>query len=281
MPGLGDTDPANLSAQARAELGLRRQLEQHRCVPPPPSNGGSAGYPVWYRREQLQKWNEGGPTDVSRASLYHWADHPHPFRQNGGSARTTIVGVDMIHLVTFLIAHPDSTQDEMATFVYNKGGALYSKQRISKRLDDLKITKKKASIQAFQALSAEVQFWVFTHWNCPPPLGILEVRRRKLINIDKFGAMLERCNHTSGWALKVFCIRKDGYYGHGKKITVLFAIKPGDPALAPHVYGSVERPWRWIRCLRSKGTTTNVFRDFCELICLDIEMNGIDGMDDH
>jgi hypothetical protein len=58
----------------------------------------------------------------------------------------------MIHLVTFLIAHSDATQDEMATFIYNKGGALYSKQRISERLDDLEITKKKASIEAFQGI---------------------------------------------------------------------------------------------------------------------------------
>jgi hypothetical protein len=195
MPGLGATNPADLSAQARAELGLMRQLEQHRCLSPPPSNGGSAGYPVWYRREQLQKWNEGEPTDVLQASPYRWVDRPHPFRQTGGRPRTTIVGVDMIHLVTFLVAHPNLTQDEMAAFVYNEGGALYSKQRNSEHLDNLEITKKKTSIEAFQASSAEVQFRVFTYWNCcPPPLGIFEVRRRKLINIDEFGVTLDMCN---------------------------------------------------------------------------------------
>ncbi len=129
-----------------------------------------------------------------QASLYRWADHPHSFRQTGGRARTTIVDVDMIHLVTFLIAHPGLTQDEMVAFVYNKGGTLYSKQRISEHLDNLEITKKKASIEAFHALRSEVQFRVFTHWNCPPPLGIFEVRRRKLINTNEFGVMLERCN---------------------------------------------------------------------------------------
>jgi hypothetical protein len=102
--------------------------------------------------------------------------------------------MDMIHLVTFLVAHPDSTQDKMAAFVYNEGGALYSKQRISEHLDDLEITKKIASIKAFQALIEEVQFRVFTYWNCPPPLGIFEVSRRKLIDIDELGVTLERCN---------------------------------------------------------------------------------------
>jgi hypothetical protein len=148
MLGLGATDPANLLALACAELGLMHQLEQHHRVSPPLSNGCFAGYPVWYHREQLQKWNEGGLTDVLRASLYRWADHPHPCQQTGGPAHTTIVGVDMIHLVTFLVAHPDATQDEMAAFVYNKGSMLYLKQCISEHLNDLKITKKKVSIEA-------------------------------------------------------------------------------------------------------------------------------------
>jgi hypothetical protein len=48
MPGLGATDPADLEAQARAELGFSRQLEQTRRVAPSPRFGGSCGYPVWY-----------------------------------------------------------------------------------------------------------------------------------------------------------------------------------------------------------------------------------------
>ena len=30
----------------------------------------------------------------------------------------------------------------------------------------------------------------------PPPLGILQVPRRRLINVDEFGAAFERCNRT-------------------------------------------------------------------------------------
>jgi hypothetical protein len=77
----------------------------------------------------------------------------------------------MIHLVIFLIAQSNATQEEMAAFTYNKGGMLYSNQHISKQLHDLKITKKKASIEAFQALEEEVQFRVFTFWNYPLLLG--------------------------------------------------------------------------------------------------------------
>ena len=198
-----------------------------------------------------------------------------PHHQTGAPARTAIVGVDMIHLATFLIAHSDSTRDEMAAFIYNKGGALYSNQRISERLKDLAITKKKASIKAYQALNEDVQLRVYTFWNYPPPLGIFQVPLFRLIDFDEFGTPL------CGWALKVFRVRKDGHYKVGRKITILFAIEPGDPALLPHVRGSVANPRQWIRCIRSKGTSTNVFRDFCETVCADIEANGIAETDAH
>jgi hypothetical protein len=98
--------------------------------------------------------------------------------------------------------------------------------------------------------------------------------------MDEFGATLGRCNCTGGWAVKVLHVRKDGcHYHHGIKITIIFAIEPGDPALPPHVRGSLEHPRHWIRCLRAVGTTTNIFRNFCDYVCMDIETNNIPGND--
>ena len=156
MPGIGATDSADLVAQARAETGLSRQLQQTRRELPHPRDGGSSGYPVWFRNAQLAKWHAREATKVSAASLYRWEERRSPYRQTGAPARTAIVGVDMIHLATFLITHSDSTMDEMAAFIYNEGGTLYSKQRISERLKYLAISKKKASIEAYQALNEDV-----------------------------------------------------------------------------------------------------------------------------
>ena len=102
MPGLGATDPADLEAQARAELGFSRRLEQPRRISPYPGFGGSGsgGYPVWYREQQLQRFNAGEAIDVSRRSIYRWADRLEPIRQTGNRERTTIVGVDLLSLVT-------------------------------------------------------------------------------------------------------------------------------------------------------------------------------------
>ncbi|KAL7552297.1 hypothetical protein ACHAWF_015527 [Thalassiosira exigua] len=146
---------------------------------------------------------------------------------------------------------------------------------------ELDITKKKASVEAYQAQRDDVLFRLDCFFSTPLPTGIRGVPRYKLIDIDEFGLTLEKCNRTSGWSLKVHRVRKDGHYHHGNKITVLLAIEPGDPRVPPATYGSVQWPRRWVRCIRAKGTTINVFRDFCDGICSDIENNPLPGTDDH
>jgi hypothetical protein len=79
----------------------------------------------------------------------------------------------------------------------------------------------------------------------------------------------------------VFCVWKDGHFHLGTKITVLFAIEPGDPRLPPHVRGSVQHPRRWIRCVHGVGTTVNIFCNFCDHICSEIERFGVSVTDDN
>ncbi len=55
MPALGATDPADLVTLARAELGITHQLEQPHRALPPPANGGSSRYPLWFCRNQQQQ----------------------------------------------------------------------------------------------------------------------------------------------------------------------------------------------------------------------------------
>jgi hypothetical protein len=83
MPLLGATDPVDLEARAHAELGFSRQLEQPRLVAPHPFLGGSSGYPVWHREEQLERCVAGEVTDVSERSLFRWSGRLEPYRQTG------------------------------------------------------------------------------------------------------------------------------------------------------------------------------------------------------
>ena len=120
------TDTADLQAHACAQLGLSQELQQARRVTPHPSHGGG-GYDVWFREEQLMMAQAGVDVAVSKSSLRRWGERLHPFRQTGNRAREQVVGVDLINLVTFLRAWPEATLNEMAVFLYNKGGPLYSK----------------------------------------------------------------------------------------------------------------------------------------------------------
>ena len=274
--------PADLIAQARSESGLSRELQQPRQrVVSHPSLGVTEGYPTWFRQVQLDKWNAGEPIDVSVASIYNWQERITSYRKTGARERTHLIGEDQLSLILFLIAYPDATIDEMATHIFNKGGGLYSTEIISKRLGELQITKKKTSIEAYQAFRDDVQERVWFWFNTGPPTGIMGVPQRKLIDVDEFGVTLERCNRKGGWAPAFSRVRKDGHYLHGMKITVLFAIEPGDPNLPPATRGSIQNPRRWIQCMRGPGTTAIIFRYFIDTICTDIEQHGYDGTDDH
>ena len=148
-------------------------------------------------------------------------------------------------------------------------------------MKELRITKKKALIDAYLRLSERIQFRVWAFWHCLPGLGVVGIPRRKFIDVDKFGISLEKANRKFAWAPSCYQIRKDGHYQHGVRITVLFAIKPGDPALPPQICGSIQRPCWWIQCVSGAGTTSVVFCDFVDHICSNIDQNGTDGTDDH
>ena len=121
MPALGVTDPADLEAKPHAELGFSRQLKQPQRVAPHPFLGGT-GYPIWYREQQLEKWNAGKVTDVSESSLFRWSGRLEPYRQTGNRERSQIIGTELLNLVTYITAWPDATLDEMAAFIFNEGG---------------------------------------------------------------------------------------------------------------------------------------------------------------
>ena len=121
MPKERGADPADLIAQSRRELGLSRQLRQDRAVAADPSLGGS-GYPVWYRIKEIDKSQNGEDIDCDARSIRRWNVRLLPYRHTGNRARTKLVGFDMIALITFILAWPDATLDEMVAFIYNEGG---------------------------------------------------------------------------------------------------------------------------------------------------------------
>jgi len=130
---------------------------------------------VWCRAIQSEKFHAGEEIQVSLSSIYRWDVRPGPYCQTGNRPQTTVVGVDLLNLVTYITAWPDATLAEMAAFIYNERGDLYSRQAIFNRLKDLNITRKKASTEGYQTQRPDVEFRVWSFWTCPPPVGALGV----------------------------------------------------------------------------------------------------------
>jgi hypothetical protein len=137
--------------------------------------------------------------------------------------------------------------------------------------------KKKASTgQAYQAFEPHNMLKVQWFWTqAPSALGVYGVPRRKFIDVDEFGIVLERTNLKFAWAVRFFRRKKPGHYTRNTKLTVLLAIEPGNHILPANVTGSVELPRRWIRVIMSQGMTITVFNNFVDNIGCKINTTGL------
>ena len=258
-------------AKARRELGLTRQLRVTRTPLPEPNKGGCRGYPVWFRIAELQRAANGEPTTVHRSTLARWRRRLHPYRMTGNRDRTQLVGDDQLRLAICLLIYPEATSAEIAMFIFNNGGNIYTEQQISTRSDELKLTRKRASTEAYQAFYPQNILRLENFFSMPPPLGIVGVPRHCQFDVDECAISLEKCNRNTGRGFMGVRIRKPGHYTRGKKLTVILAIEPGNPALPAGVDGSIQNPRRWVQVTEDVGTDAQRYADFMDEVCTSIE----------
>jgi hypothetical protein len=257
----------------RGHEGLSRELKKTRdTVESDPSRGGSRGYPLWHRLDDIEMVQNVGLAAAamilkpSPASLRRWLARPEAYEINGGKERTKLVGRDQLLMSIYLVAYPDALQDEIAAFIANNGGDLYSRSTISRRLKELKYSRKVASVEAYQAFLPANLLKKERFFAMPPPLGVNGLERRSLVDADECAIFLEKVNRRKGLAHTTIRVRKPGHYGKGKKLTVILFIEPGNPALPAHVAGSIANPRRWFQFLEEGGTTAEVFAANVDLV---------------
>ena len=182
------TDPADVRAHAQADLGMARQLEVTRKDLPHPRRGGCSGYPVWFRIVEVSRYQSGLPPLVaSRMSIRRWIGRLRPFRRSGNKKRSKLVGIDVLNLALFLIAHPDAMGEEICTYLYNEGAdELFSLSTLYQRMKELGYSKKFASVEAYQASRSDVVWKEYCFFNLGLPAGINGVPRCKFMDVDKF-----------------------------------------------------------------------------------------------
>ena len=266
-------NPEDQRARTRSALGLTRELQVGRTNAPHPARGGARGYAVHERQAEIDAFHNREPIRASLASIYRWMERLEPHRMTGNKEKEKLVGAGQMLLVIFLYAFPDAHADEIATFIWNESGELYDLPTISKRLKELHMTKKRASTEAYQAYTPANLLRARWFWEQPPPLGVFQISRRRLIDIDEAGFELTRVNRKYGHSITSVRIRKQGHYTRDTKLTVILAIEPGDPTLPANISGSMQNPRRWIRVNDSAGTSAVEFANFCDIICTNIEQN--------
>ena len=199
-----------------------------RPEPPHPRNAGSRGYAPEYRTDALAAVAAGHAHIVTASpqSLRRWAADPVRKVQTGNAPARNVRGEHEFLLVLFRLTYPKATADEVITFIATQSsdGALYSRSDITKRENELGMSRKVGSTTANQAFTPENLLKRHIFWHSPYPYGILGTARHLLIDIDEAGFWLETCNRKRGKALSFRRVREAGPYGHGEKWTLILGI---------------------------------------------------------
>ena len=275
---------ATKGEQKRSQAGYSRTLKVPRTNNAShPGRGGSHGYPLWIRiiivnhavvhgaQEATEIFN------VSLRSIQRWRQRITPYRQTGGKRRVCMTGTDLMLLTICLFFYPRATADEIAAFIVSNGGDIYSRQTIYKRCKELKLGMKRGSLEAYQAFTPANQLRAEMFWNDNLPLGVADVSRWRLIDIDEAHFTLKAIERKYGRAKKCVRVRDVGHYARGQQAwNLLIAVEAGNPAIPHNNNGSRRFPRRWFRITKST-VDQHVFSSFVDQICRDIEERPLAG----
>ena len=251
MPTVYSKNISKEDALSRRNAGLHRQQESLRTNNTShPSFGGSHGYPLWLRRDILFWEARNGIDfvvnhfDIGRATVFRWKNRVEPLNQTGNKEKEVLTGFDQFLLVIGLFIYPRANNDEFSTFIAVNGGTVeLSRQSISQRMTELEITRKRTSLEAFDAYTPLNRQRCFNFFNEGPHVGISGVPIARMIDIDEAKFKLEACESKYGRAMKCIRVRDTGHYKKmARGLNLILAIEPGNPLLPAHVYGSIFNP---------------------------------------
>jgi len=129
--------------------------------------------------------------------------HARPCRQTGNSRAMVLPNHDLSLLSLYCLAYPKAMASEINAFLYNVNyGSLNfwfdSALQITIAEQRIGLTRKTRSTTAYQAflpINKQKQ-WMF--WNLPYPLGIADIRRQDMIDLDECGIELSTADRSIG-----------------------------------------------------------------------------------
>jgi transposase len=197
--------------------------------------------------------------------------HMRRCRRNGNSFATRLRGADLIFLALYRVVYPKAAISEINGFLYRQNYGdpswrFYHPSQISKAESLIGLSRKAGSTTAYQAfLPINIQLrWEY--FNLPFPMGIADVRRSKVVDLDQCGIFVETANRGHGKAFVGLRVREPGPYTKTEKANLMLAIcgedeTPGHP-------GSPGR--RWSEIWLEGGTTIEKMMGFVAAIIEDL-----------
>ena len=267
-------------AQSRSAAGMSRQLKIFRTDNNrDPRKGGSHGYPVWFRIRVLDHVYAHGINDasnhfgVSAKSIRRWLRRLAPYHQTGNIEKTNLTGQDQVLLGLCLHLYPRAEDEEVCAFIYAHGGDLYSQQDVSKRCLEIRLTKKRASLESACAYTRRNTLRAKQFWTQRPRVGVYGVPQHRLIDIDKASFCLKKIEKRYGRAFRSCRVRDIGNFKrYANFLNLLMAVEPGDPNIPLNQLGSIQYPRVWYKIVHT-NVDQFVYAEFIDEICTDFETN--------
>ena len=202
-------------------------------------------------------------------NLYEQMGHVRPCRRSGNADASRMRGQDLVFLALYRVFYPKATISEINAFLYrcnlrNPFWNFYHPSQISRAETLIGLSRKRGSTTAHQALyPANIQKrWQY--WNLPYPLGIADITRSKVIDLDECGVFLEtHANRSYGKSYIGLRVREEGVYSKSEKWNLLLAVCGED--------GTEEQAARrWADIWLEGGTTVDKMLEFIQNILDDI-----------
>lgn len=200
--------------------------------------------------------------------LHRRLGHYRACRRTGNSWATVLRGQDLVLLSLYRIVFPKANAPEINAFLYranygNPDFRFYSHSQISTAKARIGLSRKAGSTTAYQALLPINIYkrWCFYH--LPYPMGIADVPRRLMIDLDECGIFVESANRKHGKSYIGCRVKEPGPYSKSEKWNLLLAISgeravPGRPSP------------RWRKIWLDGGTTVDKMIEFITEILTDL-----------
>ena len=201
--------------------------------------------------------------------LYEQMGHVRPCQRSGNADADRMRGADLVFLALYRVFYPKARIAEVNAFLYrcnlrNPYWYFYHPSQISRAETLIGLTRKKGSTTAHQAYYPVNLQKRWRYWNYAYPLGIADIQRSRIIDLDECGVFLEtHANRTHGKSFIVLRVREEGVYSKSEKWNLLLAVCGED--------GTEENSSRrWADIWLEGGTTVDKMLDFVQNILDDI-----------